>query len=138
MLHLLSIVSFFDTYIVSVNDTLVFQPDDVDVILIVLHSHPAPASTIAVLLIPECQADFDNHPSPLCLHLAGLNCINSSWHVPGKLGCSSFNQSVSGIYNDLEPAQIAKLMSSTKYSINRLQTNARTNKECVLPAFTCS
>jgi hypothetical protein len=45
---------------------------------------------------------------------------------------------VEELYNDLEPSQVAEIMSQVEFSIGRLQTDAMTDEERKLPSFTRS
>jgi hypothetical protein len=79
---------FTGSYIVSVNDSPVFSITDVTRIIDSLHDSPGRPSQVEIVLAPERHSDFDNHPSPLHLHMRDLQHICALQSVSGE-GVSS-------------------------------------------------
>lgn len=94
--------------------------------------------THLVVLAPEQQAEFDDCPLPLHLRLADCCFIHFIQHASGEPSCPSVSQTVSELYDDLEPVWVAEFISSVKYSINWLQTTSMTDEKRALPLFTCN
>jgi hypothetical protein len=43
---------------------------------------------------------------------------------------------VTELYNDLDPATVADIIAQVELSVGRLQTDSMTDEECHLPSFT--
>lgn len=129
--------SFLHSYVVSVNSVPVFSPTDVASVLETLRSSRTPPSTVEVVLAPERKADFDDRPSPLHLRISDLRRIHSLVHAePSSPLSSNTRQAVEDLYADLDPTQVAEVMTQVEFAIGRLQTDAMTDEERALPSFT--
>ena len=119
------------SYIVSVANTPVFTPDDIDKVLITLSQLDDPPLTLTIVLAPERATELnDDRMSPLNLRLHDLRRICALQSIDGTaLNQADYAERLNDYANSLSDTAVTELIA-------RLQTNDMTPEEQRLKRFT--
>jgi hypothetical protein len=102
---------FTGSYIVSINDSPVFSIANVTQIIDGLCNDPDCPSQVELILAPECRSDFNDHPSPLHLHMHDLRHICALQSVSGEgVSSAEYRAALASFEDDLTPTEMIAVL----------------------------
>jgi len=115
---------FLDSYVISINNQSMFSTSDIDTIHTHLQSngHQNP-TTLTMVLVPEWQSSFDNHPLPTQLQVHDLWHISALQLLMMEGTTVQINQSLSNHLKNLSTDHM-------EFIVNHLQSLIMTKEEC--------